>query len=312
MKHPEIGRFSESAPYAIPRRDPGIIREGFGEDLPLVIFTEIRAITGNKITLNKTYYPAESLIGDPNKGSGVISYCYPYPVPMIRDHILSPGGGFFGPESFASEPYGRIYNANYVTETSGSGWVRAVAAITDPWAISMVLTDRFRTVSQGGSTKEVYCSVCKALGAKINMVEEGPCEHMKGEHYEVAGEDIECYWIFGPIFAKELSFVNSPSDTDAGVRRRNLSEAEARTLLAGTDGEFLLDLGRGTQESCNSRVMSEALGVSRYVYDGIVEKALATRRAYEVAGFSCDTATFTNNLTNAKFLSAIRSHVKGL
>lgn len=312
MKHLEIGKFTEHSPFVVPKRNPGLVHEGFGEDLPLVIFSEIRAITGDKITLNNTYYPAKELTGDPNLGTGVISYCYPYPVPMIRDHMSSPGGGFFGPESFACEPYGRIYNARYVTEASGEGYVKVVAAITDPWAISMVLSGRFYTVSQGGEAGEVYCSVCRALGANLNMVEQGCCEHYKGETYQVAGQDVLCYWIMGSITAKELSFVNCPSDTQARVLRPDIGTAESKTLLVGSEGEFLLDLGKGTSESYNSHGVRDMLGVSRNVYNSIIDKALKTRHAYEHAGFRCTSAGFTKNLSDTRFASAIREHVKGL
>lgn len=296
----------ESIGFRAPSTGIRRIREA-AADPPLVIFSEVHAITADHITRNSTLYPAASLMGSPSEGSGVSSFVYPYPVPIIRDHISSPGGGFFGPETFSCEPYGRVYNCNFVTERSGAGWVRAISAITDPYAISRVLDGRFLTMSIGADTHEVYCSVCTALGARTNMVENGRCEHYRGETYEAAGRQVVCYWEIGPIFAREISFVNSPSDVNARVVTPEIDIHEARTLLAGTDGEFLLDLTTGSHTSSES-YRAASLGISRRTYSRIFDRARAARKRYESLGGR----RFAKHLTDPAFLAALQSNLKGL
>lgn len=292
-------QIQESVAFKAAGVKPGLVRESFGE-LPLAIFCEIHAITANWITRNYTYYPTESLLGNPNTGTGIRSFTSPYPVPIIRDHISSPS--MFG-DAFACEPYGRVYSANFVSETNGGGWVKAVAAITDPWAISMVLSGRFLTVSIGGEVDEVYCSVCTAQGNRVNMVEHGLCDHVKGEKYD----DLMCYWTLGPLFAREISFVNQPSDVNARIVTPQLDAYEARTLLQGTDGEFLVDVTSGAHESVES-YRSRGLGISRQVYNSILNKAREMRARYE----SFTGHEFTKYLDNPDYLSLIRSNLKGL
>jgi hypothetical protein len=292
---------TEATSFHAPTKDPRRIAEAFEGELPLAIFTEIHAITANWITRNHTFYPTESLLGNPNQGSGIRSFTHPYPVPILRDHISSPS--FFG-DSFACEPFGRIYTANFVTEQNGGGWVRTVAAITDPWAISRVLSGRFLTVSIGGEVDEVYCSVCTAQGNRVNMVEHGLCDHAKGQTYD----DMLAYWTLGPLYAREVSFVNVPSDVNAGIVTATLDDYEARTLLAGTDGEFLLDMASGSHESVES-YRSGNLGISRQAYKGIIEKAKLQRARYNEAFTG---RAFTRMLENPDYLTTIKSHLKGL
>lgn len=293
-------QINEAVSFKASGAKPGAVRESFDGNLPLVIFPEIHAITANWITRNFTFYPTESLIGSPTQGSGISSFTSPYPVPMLRDHASSPS--FFG-DPFACEPYGRIYNANFVSETSGGGYVRTISAITDPWAISMVLSGRFLTVSIGGEVDEIYCSVCRAQGINQNMVESGLCDHLKGETYD----DMLAYWILGPYYAREVSFVNVPSDVNAKVTAPDLEAYEARTLLAGTDGEFLIDLASGSQETAES-YRTRGLGISRRTYNSILDKARRTRAHYEsLAGHR-----FTKHLDDPDFLSRVRSNLKGL
>jgi hypothetical protein len=299
---PKRQRVEEHVGFRAPNPASGRVRES-ADNLPLVIFSEIHAITANWITRNYTYYPMESLIGNPNEGSGVISFVNPYPVPIIRDHISSPGGGFFGPETFSCEPFGRVYNCNFVQEKNGGGWVQAVSAITDPYAISRVLDGRFMTMSIGGDVTAVYCSVCAAQGNRTNMVETGPCEHIKGQTYE----GMLTYWMMGPLFAREISFVNQPSDVNARVSTPNMETYDARTLLAGTDGEFLLDMGSNSYESAES-YRANQLGISRRAYSQIIIKAQKQKALYESLGGHC----FTKHLSDPGFLSAVKANMKGL
>lgn len=271
----DLRRFKESIGVSFPtcHQDLRHVTESFGDELPLVIFPEIHVITADFVTKNYTFYPAKSLKGSPDKGTGLVSYYYPYNIPILRDHVTHPG--MFG--GFSSDPYGRVYHASFMKDKQGSGWVKAIPAITDPWAIEMVLSHRFQTVSLGSETDEVTCSICAAqLGKKApNMVQAGQCDHCRGEVYD---EGL-CYWIIGPNRAQEVSFVNAPADANAGVRNTDLGN-EARALIAGTDGEKLLDMATGMSES-SDEYRANSLCISRDTYSRIMHEAVKTRKAYE-------------------------------
>lgn len=274
----EMRRYFESITLPVPTRyeDLRHVTESFGDDLPFAIFPEIHVITADKVTKNYTYYPYKSLKGDPNAGTGITSFYYPYNVPIIKDHNTS--GGFFGGEGCA--PYGRVYHAALKQPKNASKWVQAVPAITDPWAIEMILTKRFLTVSLGSETDEVKCSICMAqLGEKKapNMIEVGRCDHYRGEVYD---EGL-CYWVIGPIKALETSFVNEPADDEAGVVRPDIGEA-ARALIVGTDGETLLDMATSSKESAEA-YRSTSLCVSKETFNTIMKRAEKSRKAYEYA-----------------------------
>jgi len=257
-------RITEQVSYTLPQvKLTSALENTINPDLPTVLFTEIRAITANWLTRNKTYYPSESLIGEPNKGTGAISFFYPYPVPLLRDHVASPDIMGSVP---ATLPYGRIYNASFVNDArSEGGWLQTIAAITDPYAIESVLTGRFLTVSIGADVDTVYCSICN------QNLAEGLCEHNKGEEYD--GKT--CYWIMGSIMARELSFVNVPSDVNAGVVRSSIDAGEARILLANSGADYLFDLASGTNVS-----KELTLGISKRSYDTILNSAEEFRGLY--------------------------------
>lgn len=273
--------------------DKAVFEES-AKELPLVIFPEIRAITGNWLTKNYTYYPAESLIGNPSQGTGLVSFTNPYNIPILRDHMDSPG--FFG--GFSSDPYGRVYSAEYVMSDTGNGWVRAIPAITDPWAINMVMSGRFLTVSIGTETDEVYCSVCMAQGKKINMLEEGRCEHYRGESYD----GVLCYWQIGPIKAREISFVNVPADVNAGVLNKNLDIAEVKTMISSPDAQYLLDMATGAKESASSYCLNR-LNISRRTFDGIV--SAAHRRKDETGQRNLSSALTSGTIPLRQFVKGI-------
>jgi len=245
----------ESVQVGIPVRK---IKESSLAETPEVIFTEIRAITANWITRNNTFYPKKELVGKAEEGTGAISFYYPYPVPVLKDHASA--GGFFGGE--VSPPFGRVYNAQFVNEhRSGGGWVKAIAAITDKDAIEKILTGRWLTVSIGSSVDSVTCSICKR-----DLVKEGLCDHYKGQTYD---GDL-CHWILGGIRMDEISFVNVPSDVNAGVVNPTLPESEARVLLGGSKGEFLLDMATESKIPVES-YREQVLGVSKRTYQRILE-----------------------------------------
>jgi hypothetical protein len=276
----------EQVNLSLPLRNTKRITEGIAEE-PAVIFTEIHAITADWITRNKTYYPSRELMGNPNEGTGAISFFYPYPVPILRDHNDS--GGMFGGE--ASLPFGRVYNCNFVSDPkSGGGYLRTIAAITDREAIDRILTGRWLTVSIGSSVNSVVCSICGT-----NLTAEGFCEHDRGQIYE--GK--ECYWILGSVKAKEISFVNVPSDINAKVVQPSLSDSEARVLLAGTDGEFLLDLNSGDKIPKES-YRENSLGITKATYDTILESA--EKNYYN---------SFSQKILSKECLQQLKQRVKG-
>jgi hypothetical protein len=287
-------RYHESMIVKTPSLDKHIFEES-EKELPLVIFPEIRAITANWVTKNYTYYPAESLIGNPSLGTGLVSFTHPYNIPIIRDH--NSGGGMFGGE--AAVPYGRVYSAEFVTSDTGGSYVRAIPAITDDWAINMVMSGRFLTVSIGTETSSVNCSICLAEGHNINMIEDGRCDHNRGEKYD--GQT--CVWVIGPVKAQEISFVNVPADVNAGVITRNLDIAEVRAMVGGAESQYLLDMATGAKESVDT-YCANRLNISRRTYNGILTQA---RKRKEEGG---QIHRLCNTFTSGTF--PLRDYVKGL
>lgn len=303
LKH----KFTESVSIKAPR-DPRRFSESACdwpamETLPLVAFPEIHAITSNWVTRNFTYYPEEAFMGVVSNSTGTVrgidTFTHPYPVPIIRDHASSPMWS-----DLACEPYGRIYSASFVKETMG-GWARVIGGITDPWAIGMLMTGRFLTVSIGVSVEEIYCSACRKNGVESNMIEEGMCpEHERGQSYE--GQ--LCYWMMGPITAEEISFVNTPADMNARVINPSLGESDARTLLAGTDGEFLLDMQSGKQD-CSESFRQSQLNISRSTYNTIIKSALDVRKRWTDWGeyYNDRGPLFQKYIENSGYLQTVKT-----
>jgi hypothetical protein len=218
-----------------------VFRESTGESYPKVIYPSIRILTASKKTRNKTFYPKASLVGDPEEGTGLISFIRPYPVPVIRDHNTG-GMSLFG-SSESSPVYGRVFDQPDFCRRHGVGFLRAFPAISSPEAIENILTGRWMTVSLGSNVESVKCSICKKELTKEM------CDHSRGVKYEVDGEEQEAYWVMGPIRAREVSFVLSPSDDEAGVLEPNVSEEEGWTTSLShifvPTREGFLDLATG-------------------------------------------------------------------
>jgi hypothetical protein len=183
--------------------------------LPRVIYPEIKVIRADTPTQNKTFYPEASLKGVEEDGTGLISFIRPYPIPIIKDH--NTGGGLFGGES--SNVYGRVEQKAQFHKVDGIGYIRAMPTITDPEAIEGILTRRWLTTSLGSRTDSVTCSIC---GAELT---EDECDHERGQMYEVDEAMKEALLVIGPIKSKEISFVLTPSDEQAGVMSVNRSES---------------------------------------------------------------------------------------
>lgn len=207
-------------------------------DLPKSITPIIRAMTANKVTRNKTYYPIESLIGD-RKKTGYISFSAAYfnnGVPVIRDHKLTSMLGE------ASPIFGRIIGSDVLSSNTGASYLRLVPNITDPYAIERVLDKRFLTVSIGIESNSVVCSICG-----LDLAKEGYCEHIQGQLYpdpDNPRRTKECYWIIGPIEGLELSFVPAPSDDEALVLDPNPDPQLLQSIL-GAKAEAYLAMSSG-------------------------------------------------------------------
>lgn len=143
-------------------------------------------------TRNSTFYTEEGLKG------GLKSWTQPYNKPVLTHH-----------NSYDGEPIGRILNAEYSEQTlAGKGGLIFTVEVTDPDAIEKVLDGRYQTVSIGATTDKVTCNICGT-----DRTEEW-CAHYPGKKYD----EQSCHFIIGNTYGREVSYVNTPSDVDAGNR----------------------------------------------------------------------------------------------
>jgi hypothetical protein len=199
----------------------------------------IRAITGNRLTLNNTLYTTQSLKGRadgmPTEVTGYSSFVLPHGKPIIREHRLRDEQGMFGPGAQGDTPMGRVVFAGYVKNSEGKalahpnplypgyaegdGFMRIVPMITQSEAIERVLGHVYHTVSIGACVDKIIESISgRDIVAAWRNGEEMP-DYIKGQTYMVDGKEKLCYWEMGPIRGRELSFVNEPSDVLAGIER---------------------------------------------------------------------------------------------
>ena len=236
--------------------------EAHNQTLPPVIYPELRVLTADKKTKNRTFYPESSLRGNAEKGTGLISFTRPYPIPVIRDHLTG-GSSLFGP-SESSEIYGRVFRPAQFMKLGNDAFIRALPSITHPEAIEGVLSGRWLTVSLGSQAQSVQCSICS-----MELTKEG-CDHERGDFYPVEGQgEKECYWIIGDILAKEISFVISPSDDQAGVLHPNLTESKSQNqisrILVGNKNGRIIDLATGNRlEECYNPLLESPTKVFGY------------------------------------------------
>ena len=141
-------------------------------------------------TANKTFYTEEGL------KNGLKTWTQPYNKPVLTHH-----------NSYNGEAIGRILEANYSNQMiSGKSGLEFTVEITDPQAIEKVLDGRYHTVSIGASTDKVTCNICGTDRT------EDWCEHYPGRKYD----EQECHFIIGTTNGREVSYVNTPSDVNAG------------------------------------------------------------------------------------------------
>ena len=140
------------------------------------------------ITRNDTLY-TENCIKD-----SIPYWTAPYERPVIMHHNEKDG-----------KIIGRVKAANFIKESerSGTAALELVANIGDEEGKKGIKNGTLATVSIGAIAHDIRCSICGT-----NLVEEGMCEHDKGEIYD--GK--RCYWIVNKIEPKEVSYVIVPSD----------------------------------------------------------------------------------------------------
>ena len=209
-----------------------LVQEQAGSLSP-VLRVRMRAITANKVTRNKTFYPIEELEGD-GVNKGYITALKPYPIPIMLDHRTT---GNMLTSSDMPVPVGRVTDARVVRRGRGrkEGYLELDAVIYDRRVMEMVMDGRFLTVSIGQIPERVQCSVC---GEDVQGME---CSsgHVRGNTYEWNGELRQCYHVMRGIEFIEVSFVNVPSDSDAMVISKTL---DSGTLTTG--GFEMMDVDR--------------------------------------------------------------------
>lgn len=199
-----------------------ILTEAKATGQRMVLKPRIAAIHAGR-TRNDNIYPAEKLKGDmvaKPTPSGVYSFLYPYPKPMLKNHDIE------------TEPLGRIMNAQFVRDSAtGSETIIIIPHITDPDAIEKVMDGRYMTVSIGASTDAAICNICGK-----DIINEGWCEHDRGTTYD----GVICGWIVGNLWFNECSFVNVPADSNAIVI--DIGEVQPMEAYVQVNDEYY-DLG---------------------------------------------------------------------
>lgn len=206
--------------------------------------------------------------------NGADSFTKPYNKPVTVNH------------SNVSSPIGRVVSAEYVqyntstdvnslsTSTNakfldkikkyvasadysamgykGLGHLYLVAEITDADAIQKIIDRRYMTVSIGGGSNAMYCSICGVN----NMADY--CNHYPGQTYE----DEKCYFISGDQMEFDhVSYVNSPADVNTASEILDMSEDTKITIL-----DYVLEDKKGTKMT-----LKELLKSKYSEYDGFKE-----------------------------------------
>lgn len=147
-------------------------------------------------TKNFTYYTEEGL------KAGLSTWTQPYNKPVLTHH-----------NEYNGEPIGRIIEAAYEETTlAGKGGLVFTVEITDPTAIEKVLDGRYSTVSIGASTNKVTCNICGTDRT------ESWCDHYPGQKYGEGDDTQFAHLIVGETYGREISYVNTPADENAGNR----------------------------------------------------------------------------------------------
>lgn len=96
------------------------------------------------------------------------------------------------------------------------GYIKAFGYITGKDNVEKVMDERFLTVSIGGRSPEVKCSICQT-----NLINES-CEHELGLIYDTDKGKKMAYLVYGTQEYVEYSYVNAPADIEARTQRHQL------------------------------------------------------------------------------------------
>lgn len=189
---------------------------------PNTVIAEIEGLH-NVRTGNYTLYTEAAML------SSVNSWTYPYNKALIMHHDEDDG-----------EVVGRVRSVS-VEDSKVLKGSKALCFVTDILGQKnqeATLDGRNSTVSVGVVAHDVTCSIC---GQQLANGE--TCEHQRGNIYD----DNLCIWIINKMSAKELSFVNLPSDHYAQVTNKY------RLGEKGVDSKMKLD-NAGLAESQEANV----------------------------------------------------------
>lgn len=177
----------------------------------------------------------------------VDTFMQPFPKPVLKHHNED------------ADPVGRVVSAEYIQLKSGrdfeddwknpkddmgSGFCKLTVDIFDQDTIEKILDGRLRQVSTGQRNESLNCSICGE-----DMLTSDECGHYPGEKYKIKGdldssEEYLCYAITGKLKYKEVSFVNNPADSFAGVTKISADANASSVTYANADvGSLVLTDG---------------------------------------------------------------------
>lgn len=148
------------------------------------------------------------------------------------------------------DPLGRIVEANFASQgLTGQNAVVIRPKLVDADAIEKVKNGTFKTVSIGGSTDSLICSIC----GTDNIHD--ACEHWPGQEYDGS----VCYFIVGNITFNECSFVNVPADENAMIINLG-NEIRSEGVGESTSPQDVVEIQAAEniiQESVNTQTTEE-------------------------------------------------------
>jgi hypothetical protein len=242
------------------------------------VYPLINALNSEKITRNSTYYPRQELIGKKNKSNptGYSSWVLPYAKPVIEEHRLSDG---WNP---ASSPLGRVLMSSYKPHEAskiipakggmpgyekGDGAMQFVCCISDQTAVPKVLGGAFHTVSIGANAEGLIESISGQDLIQLRRQGKELPPYSRGQRYNVGNKEQLSYWTYKGIRGAEVSYVNSPSDTDAYTQDSDIGIDNVRMLLGQKK------IGENTFEFCDALTLENVLEMSSSEYYAIAPDA---------------------------------------
>jgi len=165
------------------------------------IYIEISATHTGYVNKNFYWYNSDDIKRD------MISFLKPYPKPIVTGHEFEDPNTTIG--RVVTVDFVSLPKLNVDDIYSPEGFVKVIAKITDFDAIKKILDQRFLTVSIGGESSNVFCSICNE-----QITDPFEHEHIRGKEYD--GK--LAYWIVKGIEYTQIAFVNTPADSYASVQ----------------------------------------------------------------------------------------------